>query len=201
MARYRSVRDLDWPLVIITLVICALGILQIYSATIGTVWAEAWWKQCLYVLVGLLVMWVVACIDYHTLLNQVYVYYILSFAALALVLVIGREVFGGRRWIPLAGGFRLQVSEFVKPVLILLVARYLTDLKSDQLETRDLLKVAGLVALPMLLVMKQPDLGTSLTYLPIVAIGVFLAGLRWQHAVVIERGEIRDERISRFQKR
>lgn len=188
MARYRSIRDLDWPLLIITLVICAMGILQIYSATHGTVWAEAWWKQSLYVLVGVLLMWVVASVDYHTLLNQAFIYYLLSLAALVGVLVLGKEVFGGRRWIPLAGGFHLQVSEFVKTVLILVIARLLTDLKSERLETRDLLKLAGLVAVPVLLVVKQPDLGTSLTYLPILAMGVFLAGLSWRRVVVISLG-------------
>ena len=51
-------------------------------------------------------------------------------------------------------------------MLVLLVARYLTDLKKDDLDWQDLLKIAGLVGLPMVLVMKQPDLGTSLTYFP-----------------------------------
>jgi cell division protein FtsW (lipid II flippase) len=70
----------------------------------------------------------------------------------------------------------IQVSEFVKLVIVLLVARYLSELKGDQLELRDLLKLAGLVGLPMILVMIQPDLGTALTFVPILAIGVFLAG-------------------------
>ncbi|MEK7404807.1 MAG: rod shape-determining protein RodA [Acidobacteriota bacterium] len=185
MARYRSLGDLDWPLLVVTVAICAMGVLQIYSATLGTVWADAWWKQTLYVFAGLLLMWLAASIDYHTLMGQAFIYYLLALAALVVVLLFGKEVFGGRRWIPLAAGFHLQVSEFVKTVLILLVARYVTDLKGDRLETRDLAKLTGLVALPMLLVMKQPDLGTALTYLPILAMGVFLAGLRWQHVVVI----------------
>jgi rod shape determining protein RodA len=184
MARYRSVRDLDWPLLISTLLICAMGILQIYSATRDTVWDDAWWKQALWVLAGLLVMWMVAQVDYHTLLGQAFVFYFLSIASLGLVLLIGRTVFGSRRWIALPG-FHLQISEFVKTVIILLVARYLTELKTDRVEGRDLLKLGGLVAVPMALVMKQPDLGTSLTYLPILAIGVLLAGLRWQWLAVI----------------
>jgi rod shape determining protein RodA len=103
---------------------------------------------------------------------------------LILVLVIGRTVFGSRRWIGY-GPIHLQVSEFVKTVIILLVARYVTELRSDRLEARDLLKLGGLVGVPMLLVMKQPDLGTSLTYFPILAVGVFLAGLRWKHVAAI----------------
>ncbi|MBM3810171.1 MAG: rod shape-determining protein RodA [Acidimicrobiia bacterium] len=185
MAHYRSIRDLDWPLLLITLSLCGLGILQIYSATHDTIWKDAWWKQVLYVSVGLLALWLVSSIDYHTLLGQVPLFYVGSVVMLGVVLLFGTRVFGSRRWIPLFAGFHFQVSEFVKLVIILLVARYLTELKSDHLENRDLLKIGGLVGLPMLLVMKQPDLGTALTYLPIVAVGVFLAGLQWRQIVLI----------------
>src|SRR5260370_32220178 len=92
--------------------------------------------------------------------------------------------FHSRRWIG-TPGFYLQVSELVELVLVLLVARYLTELKTQQLELMDLLKLGGLVGLPMAMVMIQPDLGTALTYLPIVGAGIFLAGLRWQYAVSI----------------
>jgi rod shape determining protein RodA len=71
----------------------------------------------------------------------------------------------------------LQVSEFVKLVIILLVARYLTDLKTERPQGADLLKLGGLVLLPMLLVIKQPDLGTALTYMAILMMGLFLARL------------------------
>ncbi len=184
MAKYRTVRDLDWPLAIITLAICAVGILQIYSATRGTVWAQAWWKQGLFVLLGLGLMWLVCSLDYHTLVGHAFVYYGLAVGALILVLLIGRQVSGGRRWLGF-GPFYLQVSEFVKIVLLLLVARYLTELRTERLEGRDLLKLGALVGLPMALVIRQPDLGTSLAYLPIAAVGIFLAGLRWKHVAVI----------------
>ena len=185
MTGYRSIRDLDWPLLLITLSICALGVLQIYSATHETIWKDAWWKQIIWIGAGLLMMWVVTNIDYHTLLGQVYLMYGLSIVTLLSVFLIGTKVFGSRRWIPVGGGFRLQVSEFVKLVIILLVARFMTELKRDDLDWRDLLKIAGLVGLPMLLVMKQPDLGTALTYLPVLAGGILLAGLRWQYLAVL----------------
>jgi len=70
-------------------------------------------------------------------------------------------------------------------VIILLVARYLTDLKKDDLEIGEMLKLAGLVVIPMGLVLKQPDLGTSLTYLAILITGAFLAGLRWKYVAAI----------------
>jgi rod shape determining protein RodA len=182
---YRSIRDLDWPLLLITLSICALGVLQIYSATRGTIWKDAWWKQIIWVAAGMILLWIMTNIDYHTFLGQVYVLYGLSIVTLISVFLIGTKVFGSRRWIPVGGGFRLQVSEFVKLVIILLVARYMTELKRDDLDWRDLLKIGGLVGLPMLLVMKQPDLGTALTYFPVLAGGILLAGLRWQYLAVL----------------
>lgn len=185
MARYLSRRDIDWPLMLITLLICAVGILQIFSATRDTIWQDAWWKQVLYVFLGLFLMWIIMVVDYHTLLHHVPLMYILSVLALAGTFVIGKQVFGSRRWIPLAGGFHLQVSEFVKLVIILLVARYLTELKKDELELKEMLKLAGLIVVPTVLVMKQPDLGTALTYLAILVVGAFLGGLRWKYIAAI----------------
>jgi rod shape determining protein RodA len=182
---YRSIRDLDWPLLLVTLAICSLGVLQIYSATHDTIWKDAWWKQIIWIGAGLVLLWITTKIDYHTLLGQVYLFYGLSIVTLISVFIVGTKVFGSRRWIPVGGGFKLQVSEFVKLVIILLVARFMTELKRDDLDWRDLLKIGGLVGVPMLLVMKQPDLGTALTYLPILAGGILLAGLRWQYLGVL----------------
>jgi rod shape determining protein RodA len=182
--RYFSLRDLDWALVIIAVAISALGVLQIYSATHDTQWRSAWWKHIVFVVVGLIIMWLMASIDYHSLLGKVPALYLVSVCTLLAVLVIGTKVFGSKRWIPILG-FTFQISEFVKIVLILLVARFLTELKNDTLEWPELMKLAALVGLPMLLVIKQPDLGTALTYLPILAVGVYLAGLRREYLVVI----------------
>ncbi|MCC7175453.1 MAG: FtsW/RodA/SpoVE family cell cycle protein, partial [Bryobacterales bacterium] len=185
MAAYRSLRDMDWTLLSLTVAICGIGILQIYSATHETVWKDAWWKQMIWVFAGLVVVWILSAIDYHTLLGQVPLFYLVGIGTLLATFFVGRLVFGSRRWIPLFWGFHFQTSDFVKVVIILLVALYLTELKNDLLELPDLLKLGGLVGLPMVMVMLQPDLGTSLTYLPILVGGVFLVGLRWQYWVAI----------------
>jgi rod shape determining protein RodA len=182
--RQFSLRDLDWLMVITSLFICAMGVLQIYSATRDTRFRDAWWKQIVFVVVGLVLMWLMASIDYHSLMGRVPIMYLLSILTLLAVLLVGAKVFGSRRWIVILG-FTFQISEFVKLVLILLVARFLTELRSETLDWRELLKLSGLVFLPMILVVKQPDLGTALTYLPILAIGVYLAGLRREYLVVI----------------
>ncbi len=184
MAAYRSVREIDWPLLIVTLALCALGVLQIYSATEGTRWDDAWWKQIIWVVTGLAMMWIVAMIDFHSLLGRVFYFYIAAIALLVTTGVAGNKVFGSTRWIRVAG-FTLQTSEFVKIVLILLVAKYLTDNKSENLDWKDLAKLAGFVGLPMLLVIKEPDLGTALTYIPILICGILMAGLRWRYLLII----------------
>ncbi|MBV9762725.1 MAG: rod shape-determining protein RodA [Acidobacteriaceae bacterium] len=181
---YRSLRDLDWPLLIVTLALCTLGVLQIYSATLGTKWEDAWWKQIVWVASGLVMMWVIATFDYHSLLGRVIYFYIGAVALLLTTAVIGNKVFGSTRWIHVAG-FTLQTSEFVKIVLILLIAKYLTDIKAETLEWKDLAKLGGFVAIPMALVMKEPDLGTALTYLPILVCGILMAGLRWKYLLII----------------
>jgi rod shape determining protein RodA len=181
---YRTLRDLDWPLVIVTLAICALGVLQIYSATLATKWEDAWWKQIVWVASGVVMMWVVSIVDYHFLLGRIYYFYAASVGLLITTAFVGNKVFGSTRWIRV-GGFTLQTSEFVKIVLVLLVARYLAGIKSNSLDWKDLGKLAVFVGVPMLLVMKQPDLGTSLTYIPVLVCGIIMSGLRWKYLLTI----------------
>ncbi|HEX4769484.1 MAG TPA: rod shape-determining protein RodA [Bryobacteraceae bacterium] len=180
----RALRDLDWPLLVVTLALCTLGVLQIYSATLATKWHDAWWKQIIFIGSGLVMMWLLSTFDYHAALNRVVYLYAASVVLLILTLVMGNKVFGSTRWIK-AGSFTLQTSEFVKIVLILLVAKLLADWKLETLAWPDILKLAGVVGVPMLLVMKEPDLGTSLTYLPILACGILMAGLRWKYLLIL----------------
>ncbi|MCW5965624.1 MAG: rod shape-determining protein RodA [Bryobacterales bacterium] len=185
IARNVSFRDLDWLLMLAVLGICLLGILQIFSATSGTVLADSWWKQSLYLAVGLGLMLVVCGIDYHVLLEQVPVLYVVTAVALLGVLLFAPPINGSRSWIPLPGGFNLQVSEFSKVVILLVVSRYLAEVRSEELTLGDLMRLGALVGVPWVLVLLEPDLGTALTILPILAVGTFLGGLRWQHLVVI----------------
>ena len=181
---FQSFRNLDWPLMIVSLAICGLGVLQIYSATMSTKWADAWWKQIVWVGSGLLMMWAVSAIDYHALLHRVFYLYGAALALLIVTALVGGRVFGSTRWIK-AGPFTFQTSEFVKIVLILLVARMLADIRADKLTWQELVRLGLLMAIPMVLVMKQPDLGTSLTYIPVLVCGILMAGLRVKYFAVI----------------
>jgi rod shape determining protein RodA len=105
--------------------------------------------------------------------------------ALLATFALGNAAFGSRRWIPIwHTGIHLQVSEFVKLVIILMVARYLTDLRTDELDLRETLKLAGLVLIPAILVLVQPDVGTALTYFAVLVVAVFVAGLHWKYFAI-----------------
>src|SRR5438046_1802456 len=107
-----SRRDIDWTLLLVTLAICAVGVLQIYSATRDTDYTSAWWKQAIYIGGGLIFMWIAMSIDYHAMLHSVPILYGLSVLALLVTAVIGQKAYGSTRWIPLPFGIHLQVSEF-----------------------------------------------------------------------------------------
>ncbi len=114
----RSLREFDWTLWGITLVICSLGVLQIYSATRDSVTCRGvWGKQIACIIVGLILAWVISHIDYHTLLGQVPLFYTVTVGLLLVTFVLGVTIFNSRRWIPLFGGVHFQVSEFAKLVI------------------------------------------------------------------------------------
>lgn len=185
LPRYRSFRDIDWTLLVIVLAICAVGVLQIYSVTKDdSKLEELWWRQLVWIGMSLAVLWVATTIDYHTLLGQVPILYTAAVVGLLATAALGEVRFGSRRWLSVLGQ-DFQVSEFAKVVIVLVVARYLSELKRDEITIRDLLKLGGLVGIPTVLVMRQPDLGTSLTYVAITGAGILLAGIRWRYLAAI----------------
>lgn len=185
MFQNAGVKEIDWAMFFVVMIICGLGVLQIFSATHDSIWEGSWWKQLVYIVGGVFLMWVVSNLDYHALMLRAYPMYIASVVLLVTVLVVGKRAFGSTRWIALPAGIHIQVSEFAKIAVVLLVARYLTEIKADLLKLSDLLKIGGLVLVPMALIALEPDLGTALTYVPVLAIGVFLAGLPWRYWVTI----------------
>ena len=185
MPAQHSIRDFDWPLIGLALAIATLGVLEIYSATRTTYWQDAHYRQILWILCGLVLMWVVSIVDYNWMVEHAYIFYAVGLVALVGVALFGQVAGGARRWIALPGGVTLQVSEFMKVVLVLVGARFLSDLPRERLNVANLLQVSGLFALAMGLVAIQPDLKTALSYVPILAMGVFLVGLRWKYVAVL----------------
>src|SRR5208283_4187674 len=187
MSRYVSYRDFDWVLMGFVLVICALGVVQIHSATEHTKFSEShlYLKQIYWVLAGVGAMFLVSLLNYHALLEQIHWMYIAALASLIAVILFGQKYLGARRWIKMPGGGHFQPSEWVKLILILAVAKYFADLHERDLSWPDFLKAGAIVGFPMLMVLAQPDLGTALTYLPVAVMGLFLGGLHWKQSVIV----------------
>lgn len=185
MRRLSSYRDFDWMLFGMVSLMSLISVLEIKSATLHTKFRGFDHKQIGFLLVGIGLMFLISLIDYHRLVDIVPWAYGVSLVALAAVLAVGTSVNGGRRWINLGGGVHFQPSEWVKLVLILAVARYFWNLAGRELTWVDIGKAFALVLLPMLMVLKQPDLGTGLTYMPVLICGLFLGGIRLRQVAII----------------
>ena len=188
MTRLSSYRDFDWVLLGFVLLLSLISVLEIKSATLHTKFHGFDHKQIGFLAVGLLLMFLISLIDYHRLIDIAPWAYGISILSLVAVLVVGTKVLGGKRWINLGHGFHFQPSEWVKLILILSVARYFWGLAGRELSWGDIAKAFALVGIPMAFVLKQPDLGTALTYLPILIGGLFLGGIRFRQAALLLLG-------------
>src|SRR5579863_6065996 len=135
-------QDWDWPLLAIIMSISTLGVLEVYSSTHASAMAGMQWKQLMWIGIGLIGMFLISRFDYHTLMDQAPALYMFGLATLLIVLVIGHSRFGAKRWVALGGGVNLQVSELMKLIIIVVLARYFTDVRTDRLTLQDLVKVA-----------------------------------------------------------
>ncbi|MFZ0662672.1 MAG: rod shape-determining protein RodA [Acidobacteriaceae bacterium] len=183
--RMLSFRDFDWTLLGFVLILAVFSVLEIYSATLHTRFVGFYKQQILWFVGGLAAMFALSLVNYHRLLEIIHWLYAFCLVSLVGVLVAGTRIMGARRWIRLPGGMHFQPSEWVKLVLILAVARYFVGLAGRKLTWLDIFKAMAMVGIPMLLVLKQPDLGTALTYSPILLAGLFLGGIDWKKSAIL----------------
>ena len=133
MSRYVSFRDFDWVLLVLVLLICALGVVEIYSATLGTKFVGVHIKQVYWILGGVALMFVVSLFNYQALLDACRCCTSSRSASLVAVKLFGKKYLGARRWMQVPGSFHFQPSEWVKLVLILAMAKYFADnVKADR---------------------------------------------------------------------
>jgi len=178
------VQDFDWILLAIVGAISAVGVLEIYSSTHASAMAGMQWKQLMWIGVGILGMFLISRVDYHSLMDQAPLLYLVGVAGLLVVLVLGYSRLGAKRWISLGGLVNLQVSEIMKLIIIIVLARYFAEVHTDRLTLTDLAKISALTLIPVVLILKQPDLGTALVLTPVAVVGAFFAGIEWKHAAV-----------------
>jgi rod shape determining protein RodA len=172
--------NIDWILIGLLVLNSLVGVLAIYSAS-HYIPGDYHWKQLIFLAGSLGALFVLLMIDYQVLLSfSLYLYGAVIFI-LMLMLVFSRFISKGS-WIKLPF-FQVQPSELAKIAIILVLARLFAEYKRRYINLNAVLASCGLVALPFMLVALQPDLGTAVSFLPILLGALILAGLR-RRAVV-----------------
>lgn len=171
-------KDFDWFIFLLALAVAVVGVMEIHSATQYDHAESFYVKQIYRIVIGLLLMALTMSIDYHSLAENIPYLYSGAILSLIAVLLFGKRVSGSKSWISLGGFFELQPSELVKVVVVVALARFLCEIRTDYLSATDIVKASGIGGLPVLLVMLQPDLGSAMTFMPILLVGLFLGGLR-----------------------
>jgi rod shape determining protein RodA len=178
MLKFR-LREIDLTFIIVALILSIIGILLIYSAkhhSDNPAERAIYIKQIIWVLLGLFACALVFSIPLRFYEVFSYILYFLSLLTLVLILMIGSSKMGASRWISI-GGFNIQPAEFAKIATIFPLARYLAYSKRSIYSFRWLASVVGMALLPALLILKQPDLGTSLVFLAILISMLFWSGV------------------------
>ncbi len=174
MFERRLFRHIDWVLLAAILLLCGIGLMQIYSTTGGV--TRTYVTQIYGILIGLGALGVCLSIDYRTLADKSLLLYAGLLLLLGYVLFFGDVRGGSSRWIEL-GPFLLQPSEFAKVVLALVLAKFFGERAPDGTWRVALVVAVGLTAVPALLIDLQPDLGTAAALVPVLAAIVFVAGV------------------------
>lgn len=172
----RAFRDIDWVLIGLALLNAFIGVIFIYSSA-HFLPGNYYVKQAVWVLFSLAVLFVVLAVDYKVLMTYSPYFYLASLVVLVGMLLFARLVAHTKSWITLPF-FQIQPSEVAKLAVVLLLARIFSEYKKSALSSNVAAQALLLVLAPVLLVAAQPDLGTAITFFPILLAAFFLAGLK-----------------------
>ena len=176
-SEYKSIRHLDFRLLATVLVLMTCGLVAIYSATFvdSQVGQLNFNKQLIWGAIGLVVLVGTIFVPIRFFNKYAYTIYGISIFLLFVVLIVGTGA-GTERWFAL-GSIRIQPAEFAKVGTLLVLAKYLSKENRDLNNFREIALAFSLIFLPLLLVMKQPDLGSALVFLALILPVLHWAGL------------------------
>ena len=185
----RLIQNFDWILLILLILIGAVSVLNLYSATFpirGSGGSQIFIKQIYWFLIGFAVLFIMITFDYHALERLAYPAYYFSLALLIVVLVFGKVYSGSQRWLSL-GGVTFQPSEFAKIALVLALAKYFTRRAEyhSEYRLRDLWQPFLFISMPCILIIKQPDLGTSLVLLIVSFSIILFVKVKWKSLLIL----------------
>jgi rod shape determining protein RodA len=178
MFERRLYHHVDWAMLGAILMLCVIGLAQIYSTTyVEDVGASSiFYTQIYGIALGLLALLIALSLDYRALADKSHFFYLAIVGLLIYVLLFGAVRGGSRRWIDL-GPLNLQPSEFAKATLALVLAKFFGESRRGTLTRGDLLVAGAITAVPLLIIAQQPDLGTAVTLLPVLFAVAFVAGM------------------------
>jgi len=179
----RQLRDFDWLTAVLAVAIVMFGVWQIYNAQPS----ESYWsKQILGLVIALVAMIVVAASDYRRIVDAAPVFYVLGLVLLALVLIpnLGVKINGQRAWLAVPFIGRFQPSEFVKIPVVLMLAKFFGNRKPGPLRFREMFIGGLILALPLGLILLEPDAGQALTYFPLLGVVLFLSAVKMRYVVL-----------------
>jgi rod shape determining protein RodA len=171
------------------LFVAALGVLMVYSATrdnfalVGNDTTFYLKRQAGYVIVGAVVMGILAVLDYHWLEHASAVIYIVVILGLLSMFVIGSSALGATRWLQL-GPVQIQPSAFATLGLIVIIATYCSR-RPKGIDFTDLVKILALSVLPIILVAKQPDLGSAIVMSVVLLVMLVVAGIPGRYLLLL----------------
>ena len=181
--RIKEILGIDYLLLLPVLVLLVLGILFIYSSGInsdGILVSNEYQRQIVWTAAGLVITIILSFINYRRYYNWALYIYFISMLPLIYTLLFGHVIYNASRWLRI-GSFGIQMSEFVKISVIILLARYLADTDRDRNSFARFFVSCLIVFLPMGIVLLQPDLGTALVYIAILITMIFIGGVSMRY--------------------
>ncbi|EKD49437.1 MAG: Rod shape-determining protein RodA [uncultured bacterium] len=185
----RFLKKFDWLMLISVVLLLFLGVLMIFSATLGETGVDRGntYRQVVYIAIGLGFMFFLSFFDYRVFKNYSGVIYILMLAALVGVLIFGAVIRGTRGWFDL-GVINIQPAEFAKFVCIIVLAKYFSKYKDEMYYFKHVLISGFYVLVPVVLILLEPDLGSALILVLIWLGMIFMSGIRYWHIGAILGG-------------
>jgi rod shape determining protein RodA len=177
---------MDLLLIAIVMALFSFSIFVIYHVGIeaGAGFKDYALKQTVWFALGLIIMVVIAYVDYKWVGDHAWMFYMLGLLLLTLVLIpgIGKEINGAQSWIALPG-FTIQPSEIAKPCTIVALAWYASRPRVLLAELTNVIPVVLMAGVPVILIGLQPDIGSALVFIPITAAVLFFAGCKKRYLV------------------
>lgn len=184
----RLVQNFDWVLLLLLLILAAISILNLYSATyavrdVGG--SQVLVKQVYWFLIGFAVLLIMTTFNYYILERLAYPAYFFSLFLLVLVLLVGKVTGGSQRWLDF-GPIGFQPSELSKITIIIVLAKFFSEKSGYRgYRLRDLWQPFILIALPSVLILKEPDLGTTFLLMAVSFSIIFFMKVNWKSYLIM----------------